>query len=319
MLEYIRKNRDNLRNASNVFIGLLSIISTIISLRISLCGDDLSNGYMILLILIFLLLLVWFISVYSNVKLKNRWNGLILLAHRGHIQTIRMILMRDYQFKHLENEAISNGINKTNDFCMKKADFSFEVSKRDKDKKSDIHYFHRFIFGAKVKGNNVFNPWMFGENKNKPENCYVKIDKNNDENIILYPYAVKNLYIDYPVEESIYAVECSLDSIEKNEEILFSYIRRQSYGWSNYSTFVIYPKCYAYKIKKARFICKFQDDVTERISIRLTELYCNGRGVKEIINREIITVYKTSEIKSDNIYIIRINEVDNVQTNNQEN
>lgn len=153
-----------------------------------------------------------------------------------------------------------------------------------------------------------------------PENCYVKNTKNNEEKIILYPYAVKNLYVDYPVEESIYAVECSLESVEKNDEILFSYIRKQSYGWSNYSTFVIYPKCYAYKIRKASFVCRFQDDVTENISIRLTELYCNGNGVKEIllsnfiktkeiVNGETKIVYSTNEIKikSDNIYIIKIN------------
>lgn len=118
MLEYIRKNQDNLKKTGSVFIGLLSIVSTIVSLRISLYGDDLPMGYNILLIIIALLLFFWFISVYSNAKLKNRWNGLVLLAHRGHVQTIRMILMRNYQFEHSENEAISNGINKTNNFYI---------------------------------------------------------------------------------------------------------------------------------------------------------------------------------------------------------
>ncbi len=320
MINLLKRNWGNITTMIGGLITILGIVSTIYSAVLTFNCNGLSKEKAISYIVIVIVLLIILVKlIYSNIKLKNKWNGLILLAHRGHIHTIRMILMRDYQYTHLEGEVTSNGINRTNNFCVETAEFSFSVSEQE-NRVSNVQYMHKFKLKSKIKHNSIFNPWVFGENGSKPKDCYVQIGKNK---MVLVPYAVKNLFVNYPVEESIYAVECGLGNniadTTPDDTITFSYKRDKCYDWLKGGTFVVYPKCYANKINKASFKCEFKDKVSYKLSIRLTELSISGSKPKEIVLPNFMEcierekgqekfVYKTEKIKInvDNIYIIKI-------------
>lgn len=319
----IRNNWDSLKKMLSSIIGILGAILTVVNTVKIFSSTNISNINVFITIMSSFLLIVALIGLsYSNVRLNQRWKGLILLAHRGHIHTIRMILMRDYHKSHNEDETILSDITKTNDFTAESAVFSFSVTK-SKNGISDVLYSHSFSLKSKHKGEKLFYPWIFGDNNAKPQECFVKIGVDGEKRV-LTPCPVRNPYVDYPVNEGIYTVGCNLGNMEKgqNKDIIFTYKRFKAYEWSRDELFVIYPKCFAKTINYASFKVEFYDNVSEKVGIRLTELYCNGRKAKEIIlsnftepkivedgeKRKTIYIAENIKINENNVYIITITD-----------
>lgn len=310
----------------SIIIGILGAVLTLVNIIKLFTDTTMQNINIFYIVISTVLLIVALVGLsYSNVRLNQKWKGLILLAHRGHIHTIRMILMRDYQKNHNKDEAISNDIIKANDFSAESASFSFLVSKQ-KNGLSDVEYVHSFTFKSKHNGEKLFYPWIFGENNAKPQECYIKIGIHGEKRI-LTPYPVKNPYVDYPVNEGIYTVGCSIGHMKKKQcqDIIFSYKRMKSYDWTRDEMFVIYPKCFSKRVNFANFKLEFEDDVSEKLGIRLTELYCDGRKAKEIIlsnfdepkivndrdKRKTVYIADNIKINTSNVYIITISAPNN--------
>lgn len=99
----------------------------------------------------------------------------------------------------------------------------------------------------------------------------------------------------------------------------------KSYDWTRDEMFVIYPKCFSKRVNFANFKLEFEDDVSEKLGIRLTELYCDGRKAKEIIlsnfdepkivndrdKRKTVYIADNIKINTSNVYIITISAPNN--------
>lgn len=252
--------------------------------------------------------------VCTNKRLIYKWNSLVMLANRGHIHTIEMILMLYAHIFHNEEAVKLNNRCQENNFNVESAEFSFLVS-RQVGNVSDVIYSDNFV--PNFSKREVFlNFWIFGENNIKPENCCIERGKNeNMDRINLTPRAVNNLCYEYYKDENIYAVECNLGKIETNKEIVFSYMRQQSYDWSKGGTFIIYPKCFVNKMEHITFKVEFQDNTLGKMSVEFIELYCDGSKPREVkisfkekeMEGRYRTVYVTQPIKVNinNVYIIK--------------
>lgn len=314
MINTIKDNFDNIIGMFSTGIGIAGDIITVISIVNTINYNNNNNNIetsdkILLAVCTLLLFFGIFYLSYKNTRLVNKWNGLAMLANRGHIHTVEMILMMHYQFYLNKNDIMVQ----KNNFKIKSADFYFDISKRNGNI-SDVHHRNCFVPGSRIKKETYLNFWIFGEGDSKPSECYIEGNKR----IVLKPYAVNNLFFNYPKNENIFSIECNMDAIKDDTKITFSYMRYQSYDWSKGGTFIIYPKCFASKIKKASFNVEFEGNLLNQINIRFTELFCGGRKPKAneiaIEKYEIEsnrTIYKTKRIKVNvnNVYVIKIIDI----------
>lgn len=309
--EYDTESLKNTMGVILMLIGDIGVVSDMVQKESSISGLTIATG---------LFFAGFFWQIYVNQQQVQRWRGLSLLAKRGHIQTLRMILLRDYLKKHPDEEK-QGDVTVTNDFVAEKAEFNFMVGKNH-DGCSDITYKHKFIVKRKWKKKAKCCLWIFGDDDVKPYDCTLSVDHVKTDSPI---QKVNGSFADYPINDGIYAVKVGrLDFSEGNKKLIeLSYKRERGYKWERDEVFVIYPQCFARECERADFTVEYCQNVQTRLSVCLTEVVCMV-GSARLENEQLLIkedamngkkrfFINNIHINANNVYILKISHLDENQ------
>lgn len=307
------KKRFNAEEVWNVLIEVIAFLSAIVGIVTSFKSWD---GYSRIIMVMGILIFALFYEGILNHQRMERWEGAALLARRGHLQTIRMILLRDYLKRHRDEEE-QGEIKVKNDFTAEKARFNFIIGER-KGGASDIKYKHLLDVKRRFKKRVGVYPWIFGDDDAEPTNCKITID---EKEFLVPSHRMNVSFSDYPVNDGIYAINGGTIDLDggRSKEIGISYVRENAYKWDRQEVFVIYPQCFAWKCKKADFKVIYEDMPECEVSVCVTEVVCT-MGAAKLKNARLLLrettedgkmyyCLKNIKIDADNVYILEISHM----------
>lgn len=254
----------------------------------------------------FVLLFLLLVLLYSFMKIlsySNQLNLLYQLSARGHLHSMRMVLLVDKERKKEKQQLKADH-----------ADFNFEIGSREGDRSSMV-YNHRFYVWKKKFGAITSPAWIFGDMDIKPEDAEYTIRGSTWKKT--KPRIEDIAYNEVSAHNGIYKFEWNFDSdAQRNKvEVDLRYVRKAAFPWNRNHILIIYPDCYFKDIKEASFSVMVGHNEIEQIEgVNITEI--NGARIprdtrnmdKSILENGGYT-FKTGEyieVHKGSVYIITV-------------
>lgn len=224
------------------------------------------NWIFYLLIVVSLLVLFYFLRTMKSEICF--FNLLMLVAQRGHLHTLRMLLLVRNDRKN-EQRYLYNG----------NADFTFYLEKKGDNGKSTVTYHHTFQAKRRVKKPFFFSTWLFGDEGIPPEIEDSRINTQFSSNGGALPV---NIYLPkFAGHDGIYKFEWIVkkedneQKLQRSNRIQFDlkYSRKEAFTWDKDDILMIHPLSFIKGIKRANIsIFIDSEDSTAISEITITEL-----------------------------------------------
>ncbi|MEE0708940.1 MAG: hypothetical protein UCO57_09205 [Gemmiger sp.] len=298
--------RDRISTIIKVIIGVTALIADVSAVGALLYGiyhDFWPEVFFeIVLVLVFLLMVLLYDFVKS-LSYISRLNLLYQLSARGHLHSMRMVLLVD---KMREKEK-----------TLLKADwakFTFEIGPREGGV-SSVRYKHKFWVRKMYPGAISVPAWIFTDMEVKPREIEYAVrgtDGGKTE-----PQAVKIKKNEFALHDGICKFEWEFGAeLYKNDaDADLQYTRSAVFPWDRNHTFIIYPDCFFKNIKEVSFSVKAGEAESQYISsVEVTEI--NGaiiplyyKSIKTPLDEKNERIYKTGEcvkVHKGSVYIITV-------------
>lgn len=240
-------------------------------------------------------------------------NLLMLVAQRGHLHTLRMLLLvrndRKNERKHLYDGS---------------ANFTFHLKKKNDTGKSTVTYHHTFEAKRKNQKKFRFSTWLFGDENIPPKIEDIRINEQslNNKNAESVGGAICS---EFPNHDGIYVFEWVVtkeninQKLQNSGKILFElkYSRENAFTWDRDDVLVIHPRSFMDGIESANIsVFADPDDSDAILEVTITEL---SQGLHPKINgpypmkkqedKGAMSFYSTLgelKINEKNVYVISI-------------
>lgn len=225
------------------------------------------KNWVVYLVVAFFLLLLF--NSLRIMKLEICFfNLLMLVAQRGHLHTLRMLLL------------VRNGRKSEQRYlCNGNADFTFWLEKKGSNGKSTVTYCHTFQAKRRVKNTFCFSTWLFGDESIPPKIEDARINAqslNSDGALPVDIYLPK-----FANHDGIYKFEWIVkkdDNTQKpqrSNRIQFDlkYSREGAFTWDKDDILMIHPLSFMKGINRANISIFADSEDSNAISeITITEL-----------------------------------------------
>lgn len=314
MLPGMNKTVQTVGKTFGKVLGLCADMTAIVGL---LLGAQQKGLCFWIILFVLIIVLVYLISgICSYVSFGEL---LMQVARRGHLHTLRMILLAE-EYRQKEGKPLIKG---------KSATFSFHVEPRDTSGKSTIKYEHTFCVKRKTSHKVNCRSWIFGDENIPPTNCRIQVDEHRPEQGDLTSVGVQST--ECADHNGIYQLQWEIPGGVRNENIDLKiyYERRKAFGWDRNELFVIYPKSLIEGIKIADFkVYIAAEDIDKVARIGLLRLPISGNQDSSKESHFVSTqslqdmpyyLLKDVSISKDNVYLITVYRTNNEEKNDSKN
>lgn len=263
---------NDLVNSTTFFSSVISIVANLIAIGAA-CGLFVSGfipkdkNWAFYLVITFCVLIL-FNSLRAMKSEICFFNLLMLVAQRGHLHTLRMLLLVRNDRKN-EQRYLYNG----------NADFTFWLKKKGDNGKSTVTYYHTFQATRKVKKTFCFSTWLFGDESIPPKIEDARINAQSLNSGGVQPV---DIYLPkFANHDGIYKFEWIVkreDSTQKpqrSNRIQFDlkYSREEAFTWDKDDILMIHPLSFMKGINRANISVFADSEDSKAISeITITEL-----------------------------------------------
>lgn len=297
-----RQGTENVITASKLIVKITLTLIDVIGIGIFLGSGEKSTSYWPILALLLVAFIILALKLISEISLLNL---LMLVAQRGHLHTLRMILLICNDKPH-EKKYLYNG----------SASFAFELVGKT-NKKSTVKYSHTFEGKRSTQRKFAFSTWLFGDEGIAPTDVDIRVDTQSQDSENVYSVGVSCL--EDPYHDGIYKFDWEIPHGERNckTKLELNYQRKDAFVWNKDDIFVIYPKGFMKGIKTASFSV-FVDPKDDGAisSVDYTELVCGLQSrakdsvkMRKQKDKDGKCFYSTKgelEINEENLYIITV-------------
>lgn len=297
-----RRGTENVVSASKLIIKIALTLIDVIGIGIFLGSGEKSTSYWPILVLLLVGFIVLALKLISEISLLNL---LMLVAQRGHLHTLRMILLVCNDKPHGKKYLYSGS-----------ASFAFELMGKT-NKKSTVKYSHTFEGKRSIQKKFAFSTWLFGDEGIAPTDVDIRIDTQSQDSENVHSVGISCL--EHPYHDGIYKFDWEIPHGERNckTKLELNYQRKDAFTWDMDDIFVIYPKSFMNGIKTASFsvFVDPKDDGTIS-SVDYTELVCGLQScakdpvkMQKQKDKNGKCFYSTKgelKINEENLYIITV-------------
>ena len=253
----------------NSMIGIVANLVTIgTAFGIVVSGILPKEKNWILYLLIVVSLLVLFYCLRTMKSEICFFNLLMLVAQRGHLHTLRMLLLVRNDRKN-EQRYLYNG----------NADFAFYLEKKGDNGKSTVTYHHTFQAKSKAKKTFFFSTWLFGDEGIPP---VIEDSRINTQFLSNGGALPVNIYLPmFASHDGVYKFdwivkkEDNEQKLQRSNRIRFDlkYSRKEAFTWDKDDILMIHPLSFIKGIKRANISIFVNSEDSKAISeITITEL-----------------------------------------------
>lgn len=299
--------RDRISTIIKVIIGVVALIADVSAVGALLYGIYHNLWpeviFEIVLVLVFLLLVLLY-SFVKGMSYISQLNLLYQLSARGHLHSMRMVLLVD-KMREKEKQRLK----------ADRAKFTFEIGPREGGG-SSVRYRHKFWVRKMYPGAISVPAWIFTDMEVKPKEIEYAVrgtDGGKTE-----PQAVKIKKNEFASHDGICKFEWEFGTeLYKNDaDADLQYTRSAVFPWDRNHTFIIYPDCFFKNIKEVSFSVKTGKAESQYISsVEVTEI--NGaiipryyKSIKMPLIEKDDRIYKIGEyikVHKGSVYIITVN------------
>lgn len=285
-------------------VGFINLVNSVIaSIQFfAACFDSETPSSQQMFCIIIGLSLIAF-SVYFLCAISN-WSFYTALAERGHLHTLRMVLLlqQDYKRKVIPLKGES-------------AEFRYNVEKSCNGI-SNVQYKHYISAIRRFSKRGAYSTWIFGDELVKPSALKTSLDGNPQPRV--FPILVETPYKGHPDHNGLYWFQWDIPEGKRNDSIGMDicYTRENAYKWNQDTVFIIYPKSFVSSIKTGTF--SITCDAQDAINIAFIELheihsgFLSQQSEPQLLQREeyggkvTFSTDKNIPIQSNSVYALAV-------------
>lgn len=299
-----------IRSLIAILADLLAIWTTVGVYLLGILPKDTNWILYIFLVVFSLAIPVLFKKIVSEIFFLNL---LMLVAQRGHLHTLRMLLLVRNDRKS-ERKRLYDG----------SANFTFHLKKKNDNGKSTVTYHHTFEAKRKNQKKIRFSTWLFGDENIAPKIEDIRINEQSLNNKNAQSVG-GTICSEFPSHDGIYVFEWVVtkenidQKMQDNGKDLFElkYSREDAFTWNRDDVLIIHPRSFMDGIKSAN-ISVFADPEDSRaiLEVTITELSqglhpkINGPyQMKKQVDKNAMSFYSTLgelKINEKNVYVVTI-------------